>query len=40
MLGGAIVAEGAMKAVGNDTVTVSLHDLLDGVVAGLIELAT
>jgi exopolyphosphatase/guanosine-5'-triphosphate,3'-diphosphate pyrophosphatase len=40
MLGGAIVAEGAMKAVGGDTVTVSLHDLLDGVVAGLTGLAT
>jgi len=37
MLGGAIVAEGAMKAVGADIVAVSRHDLLDGVVAGLIE---
>lgn len=36
MLGGAIVAEGAMKAVGADAVAVSHHDLLDGVIASLI----
>ncbi|MGH8959315.1 MAG: exopolyphosphatase [Acidimicrobiia bacterium] len=40
MLGGAIVAEGAMKAVGADIVAVSRHDLLDGVVASLLGAAT
>lgn len=36
MLGGAIVAEVAMKAVGAEEVAVSHHDLLDGVIASLI----
>ena len=40
MLGGAIVAEGAIEAVGVDTVLVSRHDLLDGVIAGLIGVPT
>jgi exopolyphosphatase/guanosine-5'-triphosphate,3'-diphosphate pyrophosphatase len=40
MLGGAIVAEGAMTAVSAATVEVSRHDLLDGVIAGLIGVAT
>ena len=37
MLGGAIVAEGAMSAAGAEEVTVSHHDLLDGIIASLIE---
>jgi exopolyphosphatase / guanosine-5'-triphosphate,3'-diphosphate pyrophosphatase len=40
MLGGAIVAEGAMEAVGVDSISVSRHDLLDGVIAGLIGVPT
>jgi exopolyphosphatase/guanosine-5'-triphosphate,3'-diphosphate pyrophosphatase len=40
MLGGAIVAEGALTAVSAATVEVSRHDLLDGVIAGLIGVAT
>ncbi|HJQ95365.1 MAG TPA: Ppx/GppA phosphatase family protein [Acidimicrobiia bacterium] len=40
MLGGTIVAEGAMAAVGVDTVSVSRHDLLDGVIADLIGVPT
>ncbi|HEY3428072.1 MAG TPA: Ppx/GppA phosphatase family protein [Acidimicrobiia bacterium] len=40
MLGGVIVAEGAMEAVGVDTVSVSHHDLLDGVIADLIGVPT
>jgi exopolyphosphatase/guanosine-5'-triphosphate,3'-diphosphate pyrophosphatase len=37
MLGGAIVAEGAMQAVGAGEVAVSRFDLLDGVIANLID---
>lgn len=40
MLGGAIVAEGAMKAIGAQAVTVSRRDLLDGVVASLLGVST
>ena len=40
MLGGTIVAEGAMRAVAADAVAVSHHDLLDGVVARLLEPGT
>jgi exopolyphosphatase/guanosine-5'-triphosphate,3'-diphosphate pyrophosphatase len=40
ILGGALIAEGAMRATGATTVTVSHHDLLDGVVAGLIGTAS
>lgn len=36
MLGGTIVAEGAMNAAGAESVTVSRRDLLDGVVGSLI----
>lgn len=37
ILAGAVVAEGALAACSADTVTISEHDLLDGIVAGLIE---
>lgn len=36
ILAGAVVAEGAMTACGAALITVSEHDLLDGVVAGLV----
>lgn len=36
ILAGAVVAEGAMAAIGAPSVTISEHDLLDGVVAGLV----
>ena len=36
ILAGAIIAEGAATAVGAEAVTVSVHDLLDGVVAALL----
>lgn len=36
MLAGAVVAEGAMTAVGAASVEVSKHDLLDGITAGLL----
>lgn len=38
ILGGVLIAEGVMDAVGADTVTVSIHDTLDGVVAELLAL--
>jgi len=36
ILAGAVVSEGAMAAIGAASVTISEHDLLDGVVAGLV----
>ena len=36
ILGGAVIAEGAAAAIGAETVRVSEHDLLDGVVASLL----
>lgn len=36
MLAGAVVAEGAMTAVGAASIEVSKHDLLDGITAGLL----
>ncbi|HKX76221.1 MAG TPA: hypothetical protein VJR05_12625, partial [Acidimicrobiia bacterium] len=35
ILSGAVVAEAALKALSADKVVISLHDLLDGVIAAL-----